>query len=296
MKAFYWEKQGGSGTIFTIRGDLFMMDLTTAITEKSTEDVQMVEGKVMIQGVTLNVYSFLIDNTLIDSGSQTLLKDFIPWFKKHKIDQVFVTHNHEDHTGGVTWLQEQLGVPVYIHPDSVEKCKELEATPTYRQLTWGSRGVFQAEPFSIEMTSAHYTWDIIETPGHTQDHLSFYCRNKKLLFTGDLFVIPHTKAILNSENMQNTLASLKKVLTFDFEAIYCCHAGYLENGRQMITEKINYLEKILTTSKKLQQQGLSVEEITAEIFPKKYAIEHFSEGEWGSKYIINSLLNDEVSG
>lgn len=296
MKTFYWEIKGGNGTISTMRGDSFMVELTTTVMEKETADVQMLEGKVTINGVTLNVYSFLIDNTLIDSGSQTLLENFIPWFKKQKIDQLFITHNHEDHTGGATWLQEQKGIPIYIHPDSVEKCKSLEATPMYRQLTWGSRGVFSAQPFSIEMTSEHYTWDIIETPGHTEDHLSFYCRDKKILFTGDLFILPHTKAILNSENMRDTLSSLKKVLTFDFEEIYCCHAGYLKNGRQMIHEKIDYLEKIVVKSKALQQQGLTLDEITAQIFPKKYAIEQFSEGEWGSKYIISSLLNDSISG
>ncbi|MBQ0141056.1 MAG: MBL fold metallo-hydrolase [Kurthia sp.] len=273
-----------------------MMELITKTTEKETADVQMIEGTVNINGVKLNVYSFLIDHTLIDSGSQTLLEDFQPWFKKQRIDQVFITHNHEDHTGGVTWLQQEKGIPVFIHPDSVEKCKSLEETPVYRQLTWGSRGAFIAQPFSVKMTSENYTWDIIETLGHTQDHLSFYCREKKILFTGDLFVLPHTKAILNSENMQDTLASLRKVLTFDFEAIYCCHAGYLKNGRAMIIEKINYLEKILAKSKDLKEQGLTIEEITAQIFPKKYAIEQFSKGEWGSKYIVNSLLNDQVSG
>lgn len=272
------------------------MELIVTSTEKETADVQMIEGIVKINGVKLNVYSFLLDYTLIDSGSQTLLKNFQPWFKKQRIDQVFITHNHEDHTGGVAWLQQEKGIPVFIHPDSVEQCKALEETPHYRQLTWGSRGMFIAQPFSAEMTSESYTWDIIETPGHTQDHLSFYCREKKILFTGDLFVLPHTKAILNTENMQDTLASLKKVLTFDFGAMYCCHAGYIPNGRELIKEKIRYLEAILEKSQTLRAQGLTIEEITAQIFPKKYSIEQFSKGEWGSSYIINSLLNDKVSG
>lgn len=273
-----------------------MLELTTSMQEKETEHVKMVEGRVFLNGVKLNVYSFLIDGVLIDTGAQTLLEDFKPWFEKQKMDQIFLTHNHEDHTGGVTWIVKTKNIPVYIHKDSVETCRSLEETPLYRKLTWGSRGAFNALPFTAQMRSKNYTWDIIETPGHTQDHHSFYCQELKIIFTGDLFVLPHTKAILASENLQDTLSSLNRILDFDFEEIYCCHAGYLKNGREMIIEKINYLQQILQKSTELQQQGLNIEAITEVIFPKKYPIEQFSNGEWGSKYIVKSLLQDHITG
>lgn len=269
-----------------------MLKLETKYEKNCTDLVEMLEGHVYINGAHLSVFTYIIDGVLIDTSSETLLDGFTNWIKDFKVDQVFITHNHEDHTGGAAWIDKNLGIPLYIHPMSVEVCKELEQTPTYRQITWGRRGAFNAQPFSKKMTSQNYNWEIIETPGHTQDHLAFYCVEEKILFSGDLFVLAHTKAILSTENMQDTLASLKKVLTYDFEEVYCCHAGYLKNGRELLEEKIRYLEQLQMESKQLYEQKLPIDEITQKLFPKKYAIEDFSNGEWASTHIIRSLIQD----
>lgn len=267
-----------------------MIQTVVSAKEKSTKDVEMIEGIVDISGSPMNVYSFFIDGTLIDTGSETLLELFKPWFATKNIERIFLTHNHEDHTAGVTLLQEQLNIPVYLHEDSIEVCRSLEVLPKYRQIVWGNRGAFQAQPFENVMQTNNYTWDIIYTPGHSQDHYSFYCRDLKFIFTGDLFVQPHTKVIMEDENLLDTIHSLKKLLKYDFEEVYCCHAGYLENGRELLQEKIRYLEEKQAIVKELYANGRTIEEIRKELFPKTYGIELYSDGQWSALHTVKSLL------
>src|SRR5690625_2901796 len=52
-------------------------------------------------------------------------------------------------------------------------------------LFWGKRRPFQAKPIGQTFNSRNATWDVIETPGHTKDHLSFLNQETGQLFTED---------------------------------------------------------------------------------------------------------------
>ncbi len=156
----------------------------------------------------------------------------------------------------------------------------------------GERPAFIAQPFGETLQSNTASWDVIETPGHTTDHLSFYNRETGgAMFTGDLFIQPKTKVVLDEENIVHTLASLRKIVNYDFDVVYCCHAGYIEDGRTKIQEKIDYLVDMEGKVKQLFMQGYSVEEITKTIFPRDYPITKVSGEQWSSKHIITAFIN-----
>ncbi|GEK35149.1 MBL fold metallo-hydrolase [Kurthia sibirica] len=271
------------------------MSTTTKIETSTQQEVEMILGHVFLNGAHMSVHAFAIDGLLIDTGSETLLEDFKKWFVKQKISKVVLTHNHEDHTAGAAWLQENLHKDIYIHEDSVEICRGYEQTPLYRQAIWGIRHPFEATALPKHFKSDHYQWETIATPGHTKDHLSFYCKDLKILFTGDLFVTPSPKVILDTENVHDTINSLKRVLTYDFEKMFCCHAGYIANGREMIMKKIMFLENIKSQCNKLSDAGENIARITEELFPKRYPIEQVSQHQWGSQHIVSSLLKDQAT-
>lgn len=268
-----------------------MINVEVTAKTTATKYVEMIEGRVDMAGSPMNVYSFFIDGTLIDTGSQTLMDVFEPWFDSKDIKQIFLTHSHEDHTAGAAVIQQKRKIPIYLHESSIEQCMKEEKLPMYRQAVWGNRGVFTAKPFSQVMTSTNYTWDVIYTPGHASDHYAFYCRELKIMFTGDLFVQAHTKVIMDTENLIVTIQSLKKLLTYDFQEVYCCHAGYLAEGRQALEEKIRYLEEKQQLMQTLYEEGKSIEEIREVMFPRKYGIEAYSEGQWSANHTVRSLLN-----
>ncbi|GLC86939.1 MBL fold metallo-hydrolase [Lysinibacillus piscis] len=270
------------------------MKRQTSIVVEQHDGVQCGHGKVAVRGIGMSVYSFYTDGLLIDTGSYSLAKEFHSFFQGLSIEQVALTHVHEDHAGNAAWLQQQYHIPVYVTNEMVDVCAKDGDYPFYRQALWGERPAFQAQPLANTLSTANATWDVIATPGHTTDHVAFYNRQTGAMFTGDLYIQTKTKVLLDEENIVHTLASLKKLLAYDFEAIYCCHAGFLADGRQRIQDKIAYLEETEGKIKQLFAQGYMVDEITKIIVPQDYPITQASNGQWSSKHLITAFIGQWI--
>lgn len=267
-----------------------MFKRETSIGVQRHGDVQCALGKVAVQGFGMSVYSFFVDGLLIDTGSNSLAQEFQSFFKELPMEQIALTHSHEDHAGNAAWLQQQMDIPIYLHRESLQACTKKGDYPLYRQALWGERPAFLAQPIGTTLQTKTAVWDVIETPGHTTDHLAFYNRQSGAMFTGDLYIQTKTKVVLDEENIVHTLASLKKLLTYDFNEVYCCHAGYLTDGRNRILEKIAYIEEMEEKVRHLFVQGYSVEEMTSNIFPREYPVIKVSGDQWSSKHIIRAFI------
>lgn len=255
--------------------------------------VTCVEGKVVRTGRKIGtVYVFLVDGMLIDTGPQCLLEDFIPFYEQHSFDLVSLTHSHEDHSGCGSWIKKNKNVPIYVHEKGIQFCRQGATYPLYRQMTWGSKEPFQPIAIGEKIQSRTLEWEVIYTPGHADDHVAFFNSETGKIFTGDLFVSPWTKVIMASESIQVIMNSIRHLLTYDFECMFCSHAGYVKDGRKRLEQKLDYLEDISSKTLQLYNNGFTIEEINNQLFPKKYPIIEFSKGEWDSLHIITSIINE----
>lgn len=273
-------------------GRAHFMLLKKQFNQQTIKGVQAGNGTVAFQGVKLNVHSFAVDGILIDTGAVSLEKEFHPFFKQQDIDQVVITHFHEDHTGCAAFLQKELNLPIYMNDIKQEYCTKKADYPLYRKFFWGKRTPFHAQAIGKTFSSRTATWDVIETPGHAIDHLAFLNRETGQLFTGDLYVQEKTKVALREENIPTIINSLKKVLTYNFEDVFCCHAGLLKDGRAALQRKLNYLLDLQEKIIKLYEEGNSPSQISNSLFPKKYPITLLSAREWDSLHIINSIIQE----
>lgn len=260
--------------------------------EKEISNVRFINSSISLGGVRLNVCAFEVDGVLIDTGAASLATQFKSFFNKMDVEQVVITHFHEDHTGGAAYLQDTYHLPIFMNGMSIEDGMKKANYPLYRQLFWGRQKPFQAEPIDDVFSSRHATWTVIETPGHAKDHVSFLNNETGQLFSGDLYVHPYTKVVLREENIPQIIASIEKVLDHDFDEMFCCHAGYVKNGRQAFAKKLNYLEELQGEILTLHEKGYSEQEIQKSLFPKKYPITFFSMGEWDSIHMIRSVLHE----
>ncbi|UOQ94817.1 MBL fold metallo-hydrolase [Halobacillus shinanisalinarum] len=258
------------------------------------EDVICVKGNIEGSGRKgRTVYVFLVDGMLIDTGPKCLESDLIPFYEDHSIELVTLTHSHEDHTGTASWIQENREIPIYIHEKGINICAQSCPYPKYRQMAWGIRKEFTALPLGETIQSRSQKWKVIYTPGHADDHISLFHEETGRLFSGDLFVDPKTKVIMDSESIPVIMNSIRTLLSYDFESMFCCHAGYIQDGKRMLKQKLTYLENLCSEVNSLHKEGLSIDEINKKLFPKKYPIVAVSGGEWDSLHIVSSIISDE---
>ena len=119
---------------------------------------------------------------------------------KNKLLAILVTHHHEDHVGALKTLIQKYNVPVY------------DAFHTKEQ-------AYEIGPFSFE---------VISTPGHSSDSITFYFKSYRFMFVGD-FIFQNTigRTDLETGNMEVMKQSIRKINSYpDYVK---CYPGHGEN-------------------------------------------------------------------
>lgn len=246
---------------------------------------------VKLFGSRLATYVYVVDGLLIDTGPSKFTRQYIDFFKSQHLELAALTHFHEDHSGNAFWLDKQ-GIEVYIHPSSISICQEKAKIPFYRRLFWGKREKFSPRVLGDTLETKTKKWQVIEAPGHSFDHVAFYDRQIGALFTGDLFVTPKTKLIMSSENIPQIIRSLRSLQQFDFQTLYCGHAGVVEKGKEMLAKKLAYLVELTGEVQELHSKGWSIKAINKKIFPQNAPLTYISSNEWASEHIIRSIIKN----
>ena len=135
------------------------------------------------------------------------------------IEDIFITHHHKDHTSGVKGILNAFP-EVNIHSPSAQ----IENT----------RFVLRD---GDEVNSCLNTFRIIQTSGHTLDHIIYYDENNGVLFCGDtLFRLGCGRVFEGTLN--EMFNSLKKINELDKNTIIYC-------GHEYTISNLNFLEKTL---------------------------------------------------
>lgn len=227
----------------------------------------------------MSVYVYFVENLMIDTGPRYTKHRLSQLLKKREFDTVAITHEHKDHCGTAEWIAKKFSVPIYTN-----KVKT-------RHSFFDMRNIHKiSEQFPEKIKSGKYTFIPVFTPGHTRDHTCIYEPNKGWLFTGDLYVTPEPKVSLRSESLSKYITSLETVLSLEFDTIFCAHQGVVENGRQKIKEKLEYLKLIQSQAVDLYEQGYSERIIAKKLFPKKARLERLTFGAFSSLHLVRQLI------
>lgn len=131
------------------------------------------------------------------------------------LTDLFITHHHNDHTGGIPALKERYGCKVTGPAGEAERISGLD------------RVVSDATPF----VWAGHNVRVIETPGHTLGHIVYVLPDDDLAFTGDMLFAMGCGRIFEGD-AQGMWAAMEKLMTLpDATQIYCGHEYTAANGR-----------------------------------------------------------------
>jgi hydroxyacylglutathione hydrolase len=132
-----------------------------------------------------------------------------------RLTDILVTHHHHDHTGGIEELKKNHRCRV-VAPDAEAK---------------GIPGVDETVRENDKVRVGGIEAQVIETPGHTAGHISYYLAADRLAFVGDtLFSIGCGRVIEGDpEMMWNSLLKLRALP--DDTRMFCGHEYTAANIR-----------------------------------------------------------------
>ncbi len=165
-------------------------------------------------------------NTLVDVGTDPELvkriNKFATGFGKKRVEQVILTHNHSDHTG--------------LLPDIINSFKP-EVYAFWSHLPGVDHVIKDGE--LVRLGDRYF--EVVHTPGHSQDSICLYCEEEKTLFVGD------TNVVINSAEGtygNDFVEALKRLCRKDVQSIYFGHGlPLLKNCNDQLAKTLSNVRK-----------------------------------------------------
>lgn len=243
------------------------------------------------------VYTYFVDGLLIDTGHSNARKMIMSHLTKLPVEQIFITHHHEDHNGNLVALQNHFKVPTYSSSLCAEIMKKPPTISFSQWLTWGKTSKNKnIIPLEAEIKTANYTFQLIPIPGHAKDMVALYEANEGWLFSADLYVYDYIKFFLREESIAEQITSIKRVLALDFNLLFCSHNPKIKNGKMHLKRKLEFLENFYQTVVNWHTQGYPPEQIMDKMnLKKQYWMRFISGGALSTLNMVKSVIRDETT-
>lgn len=209
----------------------------------------------------LNLGNRIVNNYLISSPTGLILIDTgydgsFPHFMKaleknhiqpQEIKYVFLTHAHDDHAGFLNDVLSATDAEVILHPEAIGGlkrgqnsfeggCSSFRAWLFCQILALFGHGDHRYPPIREEyldrlipieserFRTLNFPYEVMETPGHTADHISLLMGD--ILFCGDAAMngFPSTRrTIIWIENLEQYRRSWETIIEKDPRILYPAH-------------------------------------------------------------------------
>jgi hydroxyacylglutathione hydrolase len=105
-----------------------------------------------------------------------------------QIDQIWLTHAHFDHIGGIAGMVHGLQQPpsVALHPADLPLYRAEGGARFFGMLIGENPDPTLKLENGQKLSLGEYKFEVRHTPGHTAGHVVFYCETEKVLFCGDV--------------------------------------------------------------------------------------------------------------
>jgi len=168
--------------------------------EEVAEGVYCID--LMPMGERRVISSYILDfekKAVVDPGPKSTLNNLTKVMKEigiERIDYIFVTHVHLDHSGGAASLSNAYNAEIICHENGVKHIADpeklwrasLKSSPISKNYQKPERGKIELIKSIKDKTKINLGKQrilCIETLGHSSHHLSFFLEGHDVLFTGD---------------------------------------------------------------------------------------------------------------
>ena len=240
------------------------------------------------------VSAYLVDSLLIDSGLAHTADELTYFLKDKGVKMVVNTHHHEDHVAANALLKERYGVELLAHPLAVNKINQPAKLYPYQEEIWGYPIPSQVKEIGNSVTSQHFRFEVIHTPGHDRDHICLFERKHGWLFAGDLFFSTHPNVARPMDDVRQIIADLKRVRDLTPRVLFPAPGKVIAEPMPVLEQTIQYLEDMGHKVMELSNKALSPAEIVQQIFGKESPLAELTQQQFSSLNVVKSFLERGV--
>lgn len=207
------------------------------------------------------VYVYLVlgsGTCLIDSGvkgSDSIIFDYLKDIgrKPEDISLLILTHAHPDHIGSARAIKQVSGCTVAAHPDAQAWIEDVDLqfrerpVPGFHALVAGSAPVNRLLRDGEMIDLGIISLRVLHTPGHAMGSLSLYCKEEKVLFSGD--AIPQINDLPIYDDVATEVVSINRLK--DIPGLEYLLASWMDPlagkaAYKMMDDSLAYLQRIHT--------------------------------------------------
>ena len=160
---------------------------------------------------------------ILDPAEPKPILDFL-LSKSLSLKGILITHHHSDHTQGIETIIKKFNVKVYSPNTNIVFTTDL---------------IDQKKNIDLGFLD----FEIIHTPGHTLDHVIYYNKKEKLLFSGDTLFFYGCGRVFEG-TYEQMLKSLKKIKSLPNDIkIYCGHEYTYKNLEFVLDELVYWQDR-----------------------------------------------------
>ena len=263
---------------------------------------QIIDGLYMVGTPAMPVY--LLDGekpAIFDAGLAFFGKIYADGIRqvlgRRNLQYCFLTHSHFDHCGSVSFLKKEFSdLKVVASAKAKKVLGRPNALALIRKLTRANEPLaktigielveFQRfEPFEVDVTlkggefiklSPDLTVQVVETPGHTRDCLSYFIPQKKVLLCSEAAGVPDATGYIVSEalvDFDQYYESMSRLSEVEFDVLCLGHRQVLigQDANDYFRKSMTHCRDFLNlVESSLIEEGGNVQKVLAQIQTIQY--------------------------
>jgi glyoxylase-like metal-dependent hydrolase (beta-lactamase superfamily II) len=193
-----------------------------------------------------SINCYIIEGVLVDAGIRSSYTRISKNLEKIPIHAHALTHAHADHQGCSNEICNRFDVPFFCHKNEVYRAETGLVTKEYpsekniiarmQQKYWAGKG--HKVDRTLKENDLIGGFSVIETPGHSSGHLSFYREKDGVLIIGDVAtnmnLLTTIKGLnlppgLFTSNKEENISSLQKLARLNPTLICFGHGSVFKN-------------------------------------------------------------------